>query len=356
MKRTLLSRFKQYWVSSHHRSAQSTHSSQGFTLIELLVSMAIGAGIVTGLMFIVVQLLQTDQREASRSETQREIQLALDYMSNELREAVYIYTGTQMDCVDVGGTGTCQGRLSDYLPPSLTQNSVPVLAFWKQQPFPDAVRNWCRSNNSQTTRGVNCEAGSSYALVVYSLSTRNDGNIWQGNARLTRYMLSEFSSVNNPPPTSFNRGYANPGSFSNFATWPLVSTDTGVTNLQNSANLPSDTNRRPAGLPDGSSVVLIDFVEDNNPASSAACPAGYDISPSNATIAAAPGRLSNARTFYACVSPRTSLGVNQDAILFLQGSVDGRAGYTAGFGRSAETLPALETRVLARGVLERSPQ
>ncbi|GAB4371368.1 MAG: hypothetical protein Kow00121_12820 [Elainellaceae cyanobacterium] len=313
--------------------------------------MAISAGIITGLMFIVVQLLQTDQRESSRSETQREMQLALDYISNELREAVYIYTGTQLDCVNVGGI--CRGALTDYLPASLTQNSVPVLAFWKQQSFPDSAKNWCRTNTPRTTAGVACEAGSSYALVVYSLSTANNGNIWQGNARLTRYVLPEFSSSS---ALTFNRGYVSPGSSSNFATWPLVSSGAGVTNLQNRADLPSTTNRRPTGVPDGSPVVLVDFVEDNTPATSAACPAGYNISPSDTRIAAAPGRLSNARTFYACVSPRISMGTNQDAIVFLQGSVDGRAGYTTGFARSAETLPALETRVLARGVLDRPPQ
>ena len=68
-------------------------SAKGFTLIELLVALLIGGIISSALLYGVVELLQTNQRESSRAETQREMQLALDYISSELREAVFVYDG-----------------------------------------------------------------------------------------------------------------------------------------------------------------------------------------------------------------------------------------------------------------------
>jgi prepilin-type N-terminal cleavage/methylation domain-containing protein len=340
-------------------------STQGFTLLEVLVVTAIGGGIIAGLMFIVVQLMDTDQRESSRSETQREMQMALDYISSELREAVYVYTGEQLRTLTSGG----------YLPASLTTNSVPVIAFWKHQPFPDIVRSYCRSNvNIPTTStaltGINCETASSYALVVYSLSTANENNIWSGEARIVRYALTEFKSSSSNATPEVSKGYVNPAAFNNFNVWPFDKDTTDATrrNLQddNLANTYRFRSGRPTGRPDarGATAPLVDFVGHESTSQTASCPANYVLSPSDTAIGAAPGRLRNARTFYACVRPRVteagisglSLGDNQEVILFLQGSVFGRPGYDRTIGaRSADKLPALETRILTRGILDRSP-
>jgi prepilin-type N-terminal cleavage/methylation domain-containing protein len=353
-------RIKQLWRRPH------PHQTQGFTLLELLVVTAIGGGLIAGLMFIVVQLMDTDQRESSRSETQREMQMALDYISTELREAVYVYTGNQLRELTRGG----------YLPASLTTNSVPVIAFWKHQPFPEIVRNYCRSNvnatgTSTALAGISCETASSYALVVYSLSIADNNGIWSGDARIVRYALTEFKSSSSNSTPVVSQGYVNPAAFNNFGIWPFDKPESDSTrkNLQ-SENL-ADTYRfraggRPTGRPDarGATAPLVDFVGDRNTSQTASCPANYVLSPSDAAIDAAPDALRNARTFYACVRPREteggipglSLGNNQEVLLFLQGSVSGRPGYDTTIGnRSADKLPALETRVLTRGILDRSP-
>ena len=111
--------------------------SKGFTLLELLVVMAISSGIIAGLMYIVVELMSTDQRESSRSETQREMQMALDYISAELREAEFVYTADNLACAGPTGAGAppCS-PLTAYLPPAVSNNSMPILAFWKQERFP----------------------------------------------------------------------------------------------------------------------------------------------------------------------------------------------------------------------------
>lgn len=345
MKRAFLSRIKRLWGNSQHSR------TKGFTLLELLVVTAIGAGIVSGLMFIVVQLMDTDQREASRSETQREMQMALDYISAELREAVYVYTGSQLTST----RGTAVSPLNDFIPASLTSNSIPVLAFWKQQEFPKVARDFCKAKSGTSAAdvtaraGINCESGSSYALVVYSIKTRETGDIWQGEARLTRYVLTEFKSST---PLAINKGYVNPGAFANFPIWPVGTAPNGAadTNLQ-TIRL-AETYRgmtptgRDTGRPDGSADVLVDFVANPTTAPVPGCPnSTYEMSPAS----------SASRSFYACVPPRTNTGDNQEVILFLQGSVNGRPGYTDLGNRTSDKLPTLETRVLTRGVLSRTP-
>lgn len=320
------SRFKRLWMSAYRKGSIKNQTTTGFTLLELLVATAIGGGIIAGLMFMVVQLTNTDLRESSRSETQREMQMALDYISTELREAVYVYDGAQLQ------------TLSQYLPDAArTNGSTPVLAFWKHQLFPAWAKEFCRSRTPAQTPGIACEAGSSYSLVVYSLSTANNNNIWSpNNARITRYALTEFGST----PNVFTQGYVNPSLFrNNFATWPL---DENGVDLRNQPM----RSGRPAGNLGGDIATLVDYVAtqqgNGNP-----CPADYGISPSG-----------NPRSFYACVRRRVNTGENQDVVLFVRGSVNGRPGYTiAGFDESSQrdTLPALETRVFTRGSLGRIP-
>jgi prepilin-type N-terminal cleavage/methylation domain-containing protein len=352
-------------VGSNQNRSYANQAQQGFTLPELLVVMAISSSIIAGLMLIVVQLMDFDQREAARSETQREMQMALDYMSSELREAVYVYSGDQLRRLASGG----------HLPSSLTSSTMPVIAFWKHHPFPDTVKTYCRvnANNPAVLQGINCEAGTSYALVVYSLRAdlpSNDESIWSGEARIVRYSLTEFksSSSNNIPEV--NQGYVNPAIFSNFDFWPFdkPAGDTGRKNLQsdNLATIYLFQSGRPTGRPtaSGATAVLVDFVGDQRTAQTASCPTGYAISPSNAAVDAAAGRLKKARSFYACVRPRVTegpipglgLGQNQEVLLFVQGSLRGRPAYNTTIGSlSRDQVSVLETRVLVRGVLNRAP-
>ena len=337
--------------------------SQGFTLLELLVVMAISSGIIAGLMYIVVELMTTDQRESSRSETQREMQLALDYMSTELREAVFVYTADNLNCA--GPTGACS-PLTTFLPPKVSENSVPILAFWKQKPFPNNVsaaskRGQCFGN--APPKGISCLTGNSYALVVYSLSKANPSTIWSDkNARITRYELSEFNSKGD-----LTQGYVNPGAYNGnpFASWPIFEDDTDG-KLKNIQNVPVKS-LRPPGQPQGNPVPLVDFVDTQarNPGGkggageATACPnvTNYALTPSLDTLKTA--GFNNVRSFYACISVSPTLPAgsrianpseNQEVILHLQGNAYGRPGIF-----KDELLSALETTVLSRGVLTKRP-
>jgi prepilin-type N-terminal cleavage/methylation domain-containing protein len=305
----------------------------GFTLLELLIVAVIGGGLISGLMFIAIELLGADRRESALTETQREMQLASNYISDELREAVYVYTGTGLDnLIDRAQLGFLEGN-----------GKTPVLAFWKQEPFPEQVRNNCGRQGLDS-----CYNAHSYALVIYSLQQDTDPNDeWQGKARITRYAITEYPQTGTTP----NAGYVNPANHrNNFATWPVADPP------PNPPYSPP-VNRAP--------VVLVDYVAterlepfEQDPGN-ALCPnppdnpATVDIDESKSyEISPTADQL---RTFYACISTISSAGssVQADVILFLQGDASGRPGI-GGVALRNSILPALETRVLSRGVLDRS--
>lgn len=371
-KRSILFRLKQVWYSRQKRRS----SNAGFTLLELLVVTIIAGGIVAGLTYIAVELLGTDQRESARTETQRDMQLALNFIANDLQEAVFVYDAQCMvgDPAWTLGSGLCPGILN-YIPTAIrTNGSVPILAFWKQQPLPSAFTEAggeCGSNYNPANRPqvggvpIPCENANSYALIVYALK-KSEGNadIWRGRARITRYALTEFQQDGTRTP-----GYSNPaasGSASliqGFISWPFGITNTvppATVNLQN-----------PTPPPGPATQVLVDFVDDGQGAAEAGITAAsgaqlcdpsatgqYAITPPDNIYA---GFSNLPRSFYACVSggaattnPVTGQTVtaNQDVILFLRGNAVGRGGVFT----NDSFLPTLRTQVMSRGILDKLPQ
>ncbi|HIK57213.1 MAG TPA: prepilin-type N-terminal cleavage/methylation domain-containing protein [Synechococcales cyanobacterium M55_K2018_004] len=377
MTKRLLRSLIQIWLKSCRRSP-----SAGFTLLEVLIVALIAGAIVSGLLFMIVQLLTADQQESSRTETQREMQLAMDFIASELREAVYVYTGSCLRGTTATPTSVrdCPG-LPAYLPASLsaastsaTTGSVPVLAFWRQNRIPRGLQERCRTETTIPTVGgveVPCVSGHSYALVVYSLSLANPSNTWQGEARITRYMLEEFqrnSSVSSETaPNSFVRtpGYVNPSLYGNiFDSWPWYG---------NASNTIVNMQLTNGGRPTGNPQVLVDYVDDGrvgtavsgtaddnpiigtgtgatlcDPLTGTPTTAPFEISPHPEMLNR--DRFRNVRSFYACVS-RLPTTQYREVQLFLRGNANGRPGV----GTDA-FLPTLETRVLSRAVLERTLQ
>lgn len=346
MKNITLPLFK-YLMDLRRRSSRRSRADSGFTLTEVLVSMIIASLILSGLLSLMVELLTTDARETARTETQREMQMALDYMSTDLREAVYVYDGNCMaatgDAADV-----CSGLL-DYIP--VPNNSVPVLAFWKLEELPDAIKEQCPSNDPS----IPCLSGRMHTLVVYHL-TRNEENnsIWQGMGRLRRFALSPYNSSGDAVP-----GYADPTE-TGFESWPL---NQGQDVRDGSPSL----NRSPA-------VTLVDFVDDRPMSeipdlvdaggATVECPPNYILTPSDETLT---GAFSGMRNLYGCVrdeigrqqqalannNTEAETAFNQKVILFLRGNAKGKPGIdTANEG----FMPAIQTQVLNRSVRNKSPR
>lgn len=351
-------------------------SNAGFTLIELLVAIVIGGLITVALLSLVVDLTDVNLKDTGRTETQRDMQAALDYISQDLREAVYVYDGVCLQG-NTGGAGlttatfttNCPGILS-YVPATLNDgDTIPVLAFWRADPLPDGIARLCRTAagaanttqiNALIQNGVPCIAGYSYSLVIYALDTENPGNQWQGRSRLVRYKLSQYPDNSAPATGTTNPdqtpGWVNPLSrpTSKFPQWPFVqdSATNNVTNGQTAAG----------GRAGGSPVALVDFVDarlggETQPTPTCYTDATNTANPGNTVIT--PTAATN-RAFYACVSNASvaaqALPTNQEVLLVLTGNVAGRAGFPLNTTTNQARLFPLQTRVLVRGIINKTPR
>ena len=355
---------------------------RGFTLIELLVAILISGLIVSGLLYLVVEVLGINQKDAARSDTQRDMQLAMDYITRDLREAFYVY-GTEVEgtsvesCLDAtraraaadsrGLNSQCTGLLA-YLPDHLRlANNVPVLAFWKPEPLPDTVSAYCKTNaasigivvrdasgtpKENPVDRVPCVAQRMYTLVIYSLNTDNTGGIWKGRARIKRYALPHFAeSATNTKKSGWVAPVASDDKRP--LSWPFGKADTGIVNLQDnpsSANA-STTTIPAAGKPSENSsenIVLTDFVDyDPNynsstfptltsTQSSGYCPYNFEVANFKAFRP----------DFYACVR-RASVNENPEVRVVIKGNAAGRGAIPKATG---EVPFQMEANVMGRGV------
>ena len=345
----------------------------GFTLIELLVSMLIASFMVSGLLYLVVEILQTNQRDASRSDTQRDLQMAMDYIVRDVREATYVYGVDSSDpagkqsCLAVYGKeparirgvgGKCTGLLDflpDFLKPPATagaKGNYPVLAFWKPEPLPVGVRALCKTNSAKVGEKGNpslnatpCISQRMYTLVVYSLSTEDAASFsWKGKARIKRYQLPHFTE--GAGLGDINKGWASPivkKDDSPF-TWPIGDkVDPTTLSVTPNANTQVDPERIDTNS--SLNVVLTDFLDSDDLVNKrktyqpAYCPNGFD-SPNGFS-----GVTFNS-AFYVCVNPTQVRGINSDVNIVIRGNAAGRGGIP----KSGDVPFQMETRVLSRGV------
>ena len=336
--------------------------SKGFTPLELLVAMIIGSLIVIALLTLVVQLTETNQKDAARSQVQQDMQAATDFVAQELREAVFVYNG---ECLQGNGTPTattlatkCPGIVNHIPTEMVSATRTPVLAFWRTKKLPKAISTLCGTapnpqqlSDSETAKtnplvqaGVPCLAGNSYSLVVYAIDKKIPGDTWSGNARLIRYELSQFTDG---ATTQANQstGYVNPlqDPKYKFQQWPYASDGTS---RQNVAVQPG----RPVASP-ANPAVLVDFL-DKEEAADISCDGFGD-----AAKALTPSDTASPRGFYACVrgggvGTAAMLGENQDVLLVMKGNVSGQSGFNRDFNNK-ERISPLQTRVLIRGVVDK---
>jgi prepilin-type N-terminal cleavage/methylation domain-containing protein len=364
--------------------------AKGFTLLELLVSMLIAALITVLLLGLVVELTQVNQQDAARTQVQQDMQSAMDYIAQDLREAVFVYNGAcmrgQTEFILKGEPPTptavnCSNLLS-YLPTDLTANDrIPVLAFWRTDPIPQRIRELCRDNALQLSEADNpmnqakvpCVAGNSYSLVVYLIDRSNPNNLWQGKARLARYKLGKF--IDNPiDQNSQSTGYVNPAENSlgvelAFQSWPLNNdiTRSDRRNVSTEAVRMGNPNTTENPI-----QVLVDFVDDQGGIIldqntgdyvgrvTPSCNGFGDDATDNAN-ALSPIASSNPGnySFYVCVrggglGKSTVIGQNQDVQLTLIGNVAGQSGFSKSFAQNnKDRLSPLQTSVLVRGVTKK---
>lgn len=313
-------------------SKSSQSRQQGFTLIELLVAMIVGSLIISTLLYVVVELLTINRREEVLTQTQQDMRRAVDYITRDLSEAIFVYADPT--------------TVTDQL--GIRPNDEPVLAFWRLDPvdISNLPVNMVNSRDQGCLRyadaGRQAECNtlkvrqSAYTLVVYFSSENANDDIWGGPSKIVRYELPKYgagSLTGNPPSLSQVNGYRDPTlDNTTFENW---------------------TPR--TGAIGGNIATLTDFV-DSADVGEVTCPAGTNYVPTNTATG----------NFYACVNVGAAVGddefdnaleasrINRSVLVFLRGNAtNNRAGFVT-FSADGR-LPIIESEVLIRGVVQKRP-
>lgn len=207
-----------YILSIQLKCSRVHKNINGFTLIELLVAMVLAVLVITPLMAFMINVLDNDRREQAKSNTEQEIQAALDYIARDLQQAVYIYDQEGITRDQTNSDKTLWG-IKKQIPPEAPADSCdsnnatnckPVLVFWKREFIPKSVG----LNSEDDTQK---EDGFAYSLVAYYLISNpnpNSNSPWSPTARIGRFKIrgkvnAKFSTDNkgkkcspgfNPPP------------------------------------------------------------------------------------------------------------------------------------------------------------
>jgi type II secretory pathway pseudopilin PulG len=350
----MATKFLQTILKWRNRSSKKRNKNSGFTILELLVATLIATFVIVALLDLVVDLLQTDRREYARNETQREIQMALDFMVNDIREAAYIYDNNGLSG---GGPDRLPGIINHV---DIPAGYTPILAFWKPETISDAdmrdLRD-CRqfgppsaNNPNRTECDLLLIRRRAFSLVIYmqKVNDTTDANGgWKGVSRIARLHIPKYT-LNGVRSLTRTNGYTDPQENTvKFATWPF---DGSGRNLQAGSRA------------QGTTQVLVDFVDyptqsrtsplysDNLRApDNPQCPDNVNYSqipPSNSTF--------NRPSFMVCVSTNNTTGTgsdrsnaNQDVLIFLRGNPTGKAGV------KVAPLLAVRTQAVARGVVDK---
>lgn len=335
---------------------QQLQRNRGFTLIELLVSLIIGSIIVVVLMDFVIDLVRVDRRETVLDQVQRDMNRALDYIADDLQEAVYIYAGAELTNVVSQLDGTNPNFGAD---PNFPSSGTPVLAFWRVDPIESAIPD-CSTVSATitpprtTSLRDDCRLlevrQAAYTLVVYvQVENTTTTPNWSGQSRIVRYELPKFSNV---ATLATNSGYNDPSD-----------------QTLDTAQFP---NWQATGIPSGNQDVLVDYVQapsaatlNRAPLSDAGVPCdGYgNDNFGNSLYVVVPPTASTTtnNSFFACVrnpnldnatAVANNSNGNQDIYVFLRGNVQGINGGVRSFS-DYTSLPILETQVLAKGVINK---
>lgn len=163
------------WFLSRLKNLKANKGKDGFTLIELLVGITLAFLVITPLMTFMISIMDNDRKEQAKSNEDQELTAALNYIKQDLQQAVYIY--------DADGIKSIRKYLPEY---SNKDQYFPVLVFWKRQFIPKGLTVNSSSNSSDDTFV--------YALVAYYLVNDGDpnNNGWsKTSARIYRFQIND---------------------------------------------------------------------------------------------------------------------------------------------------------------------
>ncbi|MEZ2240693.1 hormogonium polysaccharide secretion pseudopilin HpsC [Microcoleus sp.] len=169
-------------------------TEKGMTLVELLVGAIMAFLIITPMLGFVVDMLNTDRREQVKSNTEQDLQAAVDFIAQDLSQAIYIYDGKGIT------------DIKTQLPPN-DLSKIPILVFWKRQQIKNTlpINNSIKPKDCDTQANVNkCNDTYVLSLVAYYQFKDNDTTWCQPSGgpcptRIARYEIRD--GVRNPYAT-----------------------------------------------------------------------------------------------------------------------------------------------------------
>lgn len=316
---------------------RKTSSNKGFTLIELLISLVIAGIVVSGLLFVVVELLRVDQREVALDQVQSDMQRAMDYIADDLKEAIYVYEDPTRITAQL-----------DTVNDEVVAGSVPVIAFWRTNEVDvlndTALPADCTSegDDEDTCVGIKLRRAS-YTLVAYYQKPRDPALAWEGESAIKRYELAQYEDLN----------AAGAAKYDLTAGYSLPLEDAGIGDVNDFLNWTATT------MADGGTTnVLADYVDYVAPADRNAalpvltCPtytgdAAHVLVPADAT---------EETGFFACIRPADELDggfrTNQDVFVFLRGDATAASRFLQP-ASDGSRLPLLQTQVRLNGQIDK---
>lgn len=286
------------WLLSNQlKISQKQNQNSGFTLIELLVALLLAFLVIAPLMTFMISILNTDRQEQAKTSSEQEIKAAVDYISRDMQQALYIYDAT--------GIANIKSQIPEVKTGSVI-TGVPVLAFWKREFTKEAVRL-----SGLTTK----DDSFVYSLVVYYLIKDTDAT-WSKAARIARWQIKD--GILDSSVTTTCTGFGT----EKYSLCPDVGFK--AFNLsQKGKTLKEKMESWTNSLATGGSyaqapVVLVDFIDQTTKTQGApdeSCSTGFQTVPSTATIT---------RTgFYACVKSVTTDN-RSVAEVYLRGNAQAR--------------------------------
>jgi type II secretory pathway pseudopilin PulG len=202
--------------SQHPRNrSEPAQTDKGMTLVELLVGAIMAFLIITPMLGFVVDMLNTDRREQVKSTTEQDIQAAVDFIAQDLSQAIYIYDNNPAPTSTATTTATGIPALlaGKFIPPENPGTQTPILVFWKRRQIKYAVpvntTTTTQPNDcirGETAPGTKGECNDTYVLSLVAYYQVNDKqNTWcqpSGNdcpTRIARYEISDGVKNPNPP-------------------------------------------------------------------------------------------------------------------------------------------------------------
>lgn len=157
----------------------------GFTLVELLIGLVMAFLVLTPLFGLMISIMNTDEKEQAKTTSEQELQTAIDFITRDLQQAVYIYDFQGV--TNNYNTIAANSGIKDSLP--IVTGGVPILVFWKQEVVSNVI----------PTTGTKKDDASIYSLVAYYL-INSPSTIWSNTARIARWQIKD--GVRSPSDTS----------------------------------------------------------------------------------------------------------------------------------------------------------